>query len=79
MRFRDKVQKSAANLSAVEVGDTVTLIRRTHDNSYAQVDVTLTSVGDEGREIFWNEASEGITECQVRALHSKHNVTCASE
>lgn len=78
MTFNNPVQVSASDLSLVDVGDTVTLIRDTPDNSYSAVDVELTAVEEGSRTIFWDEASEGIREVEVKALHSKHNVTCAS-
>lgn len=75
--FEYPVQKSASDQNPVEVGDTVTLNVIGDDGATEPVDVELTYVGFDGREIGW-DSSELSDKCSVHSTHSKHSLLCAS-
>lgn len=82
LAFTKPVYKSDASGDIVEVGDTVGL-RLKQSASVGDgadyVDVTLTYVGDNGREIGWNRlaAGEDVRPTDVAAVDVDHNpVAC---
>lgn len=75
--FENPVQKSAASQLPVEVGDNVTFNVQGEDGVIEQVEVELTYVGFDGREIGWDSADLS-DKSRIHSLHSKHSVLCAS-
>lgn len=80
LAFTKPVYKSDASGDIVEVGDTVGL-RLKQSASVGDgadyVDVTLTYVGDDGREIGWDRLTTDVRPTDVAAVDVDHNpVAC---
>lgn len=72
-----KLCKPTNSRTPVEVGDTVTFILWTKDNSYATKDVTLTYANEQTREYGWDREVTDIRALDVKRAHNKHTPECS--
>jgi predicted RNA-binding protein (virulence factor B family) len=72
-----KLCKATNSRTPVEVGDTVTFILWTDDNSYATKDVTLTYADEDKREYGWDREVTDVRSLDIKRAHNKHTPQCS--